>query len=96
LARCTEVDSGARNIDHILSGTVLPQLASHLLSYMVDGKTPSHIHMTVSLDDQIHYELTDPTSTAQAKVSTKSKVAVKKKTVQKTTQQAKVETIENA
>jgi type VI secretion system protein VasG len=78
LARCTEVDSGARNIDHILSGTVLPQLASHLLTYMIDGKTPSHIHITVSSDDQIHYQLTDPISTAQAKASAKPKAAVKK------------------
>ena len=27
LARCTEVDSGARNVDHILSGTLLHQVA---------------------------------------------------------------------
>jgi type VI secretion system protein VasG len=96
LARCTEVDSGARNIDHILSGTVLPQLATHLLTYMVDGKTPSHIHMTVSPDDQIHYQLTDPTSSPKAKTSSKSKTPLKKKAVQKTTQKAKAETIENA
>jgi type VI secretion system protein VasG len=96
LARCTEVDSGARNIDHILSGTVLPQLASHLLNYMVDGKTPSHIHMTVSADDQIHYQLTDPTSPPKAKSPTKPKATIKKKVVQKTTPKAKAETIENA
>ena len=27
LARCTEVDSGARNVDNILNGTLLPQVA---------------------------------------------------------------------
>ena len=27
LARCTEVDSGARNVDHILNGTLLPEIA---------------------------------------------------------------------
>lgn len=71
LARCTEVDSGARNIDHILSGTVLPELASHLLNYMVDSKTPSYIHITVSDDEQISYQLTDTTSTT--KTATKIK-----------------------
>lgn len=87
LARCTEVDSGARNIDHILSGTVLPQLASHLLTYMVDGKAPSHIHITVSADDQIGYQLTDPTSTVKpkTKISAKPKASVKAKAAQKET-----------
>lgn len=88
LARCTEVDSGARNIDHILSGTVLPQLASHLLTAMVDGKTPSHIHITVSSDDQIHYHLTNPISATQTKETTKSK--------KKTNQKTKTKVIENA
>lgn len=83
LARCTEVDSGARNIDHILSGTVLPQLASHLLTYMVDGKTPSHIHMTVSADDQIQYEITDPTAVTKAKNTVKPKTSTKAKTALK-------------
>lgn len=30
LARCTEVDSGARNVDHILNGTLLPEIAERL------------------------------------------------------------------
>ncbi len=88
LTRCTEVDSGARNIDHILSGTVLPQLASHLLTSMVDGNTPSHIHITVSDDDQIHYQLTHPTSIAQTTKSVKPK--------KKTSQKVKAEVTEHA
>ncbi|MDR2852057.1 MAG: type VI secretion system ATPase TssH, partial [Burkholderiaceae bacterium] len=31
LARCTEVDSGARNVDHILNGTLLPEIAEAVL-----------------------------------------------------------------
>src|SRR3546814_7343340 len=31
-ARCTEVDSGARNIDHILTGTLLPEIAPSVRS----------------------------------------------------------------
>jgi len=37
-ARCLEVDSGARNVDHILTGTLLPQLSDRILSRMADGK----------------------------------------------------------
>lgn len=34
--RCTEVDTGARNIDHILAANVLPQLAQTMLEKMSD------------------------------------------------------------
>jgi type VI secretion system protein VasG len=32
--RCTEVDSGARNIDHILTHVILPQLAQQVLEHI--------------------------------------------------------------
>ncbi|APD34058.1 type VI secretion system ATPase TssH [Burkholderia pseudomallei] len=38
LARCTEVDSGARNVDHILNGTLLPEIAELVLSRIADGE----------------------------------------------------------
>jgi type VI secretion system protein VasG len=34
VARCTEVESGARNIDHIVNRKILPELATELLSNM--------------------------------------------------------------
>ncbi|MFS2017977.1 type VI secretion system ATPase TssH [Massilia sp. CT11-108] len=37
LARCTEVDSGARNVDNILNGTLLPQIAEAVLARMAEG-----------------------------------------------------------
>lgn len=37
-ARCTEVDSGARNIDNILSGTLMPELARRVLERMAQDK----------------------------------------------------------
>ncbi len=37
LARCTEVDSGARNVDHILTGTLLPEIAEQVLGRMAEG-----------------------------------------------------------
>jgi type VI secretion system protein VasG len=43
LARCTEVDSGARNVDHILSGTLLPEIAGHVLERMAGGTAIARI-----------------------------------------------------
>jgi len=37
LSRCTEVDSGARNIDNILGGTLLPEIADNVLARMMEG-----------------------------------------------------------
>jgi type VI secretion system protein VasG len=37
LARCTEVDSGARNIDNILNGSLLPDIAGKVLATMATG-----------------------------------------------------------
>jgi len=36
--RCTEVDSGARNIDNILSASLMPELAAQVLARMGQGK----------------------------------------------------------
>jgi type VI secretion system protein VasG len=38
LDRCTDIDTGARTIDHILRGQVLPKLSQEILSRMVEGK----------------------------------------------------------
>ncbi|HET6518803.1 MAG TPA: type VI secretion system ATPase TssH, partial [Geminicoccaceae bacterium] len=48
-ARCTEVDSGARNVDWILTGTLLPEIAGSVLSRMAEGATIGRI--TVGVDD---------------------------------------------
>ena len=38
LERCREVESGARNADHILNRTLLPQLAATFLARMAEGR----------------------------------------------------------
>ena len=58
LYRCTEVDSGARSIEHILNASVLPDLATHLLVALSQQKLPSLIRIEVK-NDQIHYSI-DP------------------------------------
>ncbi|MGD2067124.1 MAG: type VI secretion system ATPase TssH [Gemmatimonadota bacterium] len=41
--RCTEVESGARNIDNILTNTVLPEVSRLLLHAMAEGEHPEQI-----------------------------------------------------
>jgi type VI secretion system protein VasG len=48
--RCTEVDSGARNIDHILTHTLLPEVSAEILERMAAGKEIRGVH--VSIDSQ--------------------------------------------
>jgi type VI secretion system protein VasG len=56
-ARCTEVETGARNIDHIINRTLLPELSSEFLSRMVDGGWIKRVHIGVSTDGKFAYEL---------------------------------------
>ena len=44
-ARCTEVDSGARNIDHILAHAVLPELSRQVLERISMAAPFSAVHM---------------------------------------------------
>lgn len=45
--RCTEVDSGARNVDHILTNTLLPELSQEILSRMAEGEPVRTVHVGV-------------------------------------------------
>jgi len=58
-ARCTEVDSGARNIDFILTQTVLPQLSSLVLERMSMQQPFTAIHMHLSPDNQFAFAFQD-------------------------------------
>jgi type VI secretion system protein VasG len=47
-SRCTEVDSGARNVDHILTNTLLPELSRELLSRMATGEQIREVKVSLS------------------------------------------------
>ena len=47
-SRCTEVDSGARNVDHILTNTLLPDLSRELLSRMATGEQIKEVKVSIS------------------------------------------------
>ncbi|WP_418119727.1 type VI secretion system ATPase TssH [Variovorax sp. 350MFTsu5.1] len=49
-ARCTEVDSGARNIDHILAHAVLPELSRQVLERISMAAAFTGVHMSVGAD----------------------------------------------
>lgn len=55
-ARCTEVESGARNVDNILTNTVLPDISRRLLNLMVEGNKPDSITVKVAEDGSFTYE----------------------------------------
>lgn len=72
LSRCTEVDSGARNVDNILNSSVLPELATQILIALADNKVPKLIQID-SKDDVIEYRL-DPTTAPKKRKATKKKI----------------------
>ncbi len=45
--RCTETETGARNIDFVLAGSVLPRLAKEILSHMADDEPPGAVRLAV-------------------------------------------------
>ena len=53
--RCTEVDSGARNIDNILTGTLLPEVSGHVLERMAEGGQIHAIKVGVGADGDFAY-----------------------------------------
>jgi type VI secretion system protein VasG len=55
LARCTEVDSGARNVDNILNGTVLPEIAQSVLARMAEGAAIGKIKVSANKQGQFKY-----------------------------------------
>lgn len=72
LSRCTEVDSGARNVDHILNASVLPALATEILMALSEEKVPEKIQIEVE-NDEITYLLDQQQPKAKTKRTRKKK-----------------------
>ena len=75
LNRCTEVDSGARNIDNILNSSVLPALATEILVALTEHKLPKLIVID-SQADEIIYQLDPPEKTTKKRLSRKTQAEV--------------------
>jgi type VI secretion system protein VasG len=55
-SRCTEVESGARNVDNILTNTLLPDLSRRILGGMAVGEKMTAIHVGIGEDGAFSYE----------------------------------------
>ena len=53
--RCTEVESGARNVDNILTNTLLPDISRQLLIRMAEGAKPAAFHVATAEDGGFTY-----------------------------------------
>src|SRR5262249_42671904 len=56
-SRCKEVESGARNVDHILTGTLLPEMAREFLTRMSEGKSVSRVQVGVDKEGKFTYQI---------------------------------------
>ena len=55
-SRCKEVESGARDADHILTRSLLPEMSGEFLSRMASGQTIKRVHVGVGDSGQFRYE----------------------------------------
>lgn len=53
--RCTEVESGARNVDNILTNTLLPDISRQVLGGMAANEPMSRIHVSIGGDGAFVY-----------------------------------------
>jgi type VI secretion system protein VasG len=49
-ARCTEVETGARNIDYIMTGSIMPRMSQEILVRMSEGEMPSEVRLGLKED----------------------------------------------
>ena len=57
LARCTEVDTGARAVDHILNGSLLPEVADSVLARMAEGQPISKIKVSAGKSGEFKFKV---------------------------------------
>jgi type VI secretion system protein VasG len=53
--RCIEVESGARNVDHLLSNTMLPEISRQLLTRMMEGEALERVTVRAAEGGEFHY-----------------------------------------
>jgi len=56
-SRCREVESGARNVDHILTGSMLPSISRELLQRMAERSPVHKVHVGVDDKAQFVYKI---------------------------------------
>ena len=76
-ARCTEVESGARNVDNILTNTLLPEISTRLLEQMATGEGIGNITVGVGDDGGLTYHVAAAPAATRARATTKGAPAAK-------------------
>jgi type VI secretion system protein VasG len=56
-ARCTEASSGARNVENILSRTLLPELSAEVLAHLAEGRQVGGIRVGLGPDGGFEYRV---------------------------------------
>ena len=56
-SRCKEVETGARNADHIITGTVLPEISRKVLSRLAEGDSIESIDVSCREDGSFVYQV---------------------------------------
>ena len=56
-ARCTEVETGARNIDHIINKTLLPEISTEILGRMGEENDDKRLDVTLGEDGSFRYSI---------------------------------------
>ncbi|HJZ58165.1 MAG TPA: type VI secretion system ATPase TssH [Gemmataceae bacterium] len=56
-SRCKEVESGARNVDHIINRTLLPAIAAEVLGRQAEGRGVSRVRVGVGEAGQFSYTI---------------------------------------
>lgn len=55
--RCQEVESGARNVDHILTGTLLPEVSREVLARLAEGQPIERVEVSVNSEGGFAYQI---------------------------------------
>ena len=75
-SRCTEVETGARNVDHIIRGTLMPQLSEEVLGHIGGDGLPDKIDV-IFKDGR--FSIAEAKAKPKAKAKAKPKAKPKKK-----------------
>jgi type VI secretion system protein VasG len=57
--RCTEAETGARTVDHILRGSLMPLVARDILEHLATGKVPPRLEVDLGPDGNWRVELSE-------------------------------------
>lgn len=69
VSRCTEVETGARNIDHIVNKTLLPDIATEILSRMHEDRQSTQMFVSIGPDGNFRYSSEEPAAGAPLKAA---------------------------